>query len=166
MLLGAVWLGLSFATRISEPIGRLANAARRVAAGDLKARVDVGPDKDEVEALGGAFNQMTAQLETQRRDLVTAQEDAETRSRFIEAVLGGVSAGVLGLDRDGRISAANRSAAQLLGHGDENLVGRRLVDVAPRTRRTAQQPNAAGGDPAAARRSRAAKLSPPISACA
>ncbi|HWA00792.1 MAG TPA: PAS domain-containing sensor histidine kinase [Caulobacterales bacterium] len=131
VLLGAVWLGLSFATQIAEPVGRLADAARRVAAGDLKARVPVGAEANEVEALAGAFNQMTAQLEAQTRDLVAAQEDAETRSRFIEAVLGGVSAGVLGLDRDGRVSAANRSAAQLLGHGDEDLVGRRLVDVAP-----------------------------------
>lgn len=131
VLLGAIWLGLSFATRISEPIGRLAHAAQRVAAGDLRARVAVGAGQDEVDALGGAFNRMTSQLETQRHDLVAAQEDAETRSRFIEAVLGGVSAGVVGLDRDGRISAANSSAALLLGYGDENLTGRRLVDVAP-----------------------------------
>ncbi|MES1197171.1 MAG: PAS domain-containing sensor histidine kinase [Pseudomonadota bacterium] len=131
VLLGAVWLGLSLATQIAEPIGRLAIAARRVAAGDLKARVAVGAETNEVDALATDFNQMTAQLEAQRRDLVAAQEEAETRSRFIEAVLGGVSAGVIGLDRDGRVSAANRSAAQLLGLGDENLVGRRLVDCAP-----------------------------------
>jgi two-component system nitrogen regulation sensor histidine kinase NtrY len=147
VLLGAVWLGLSFATRISEPIGRLADAARRVAAGDLKARVEVGAERDEVDALASAFNQMTAQLDTQRRDLVAAQEDAETRSRFIEAVLGGVSAGVLGLDRDGRISAANRSAAQLLGHGDENLVGRRLVDVAPELAELLNHPTPQGETP-------------------
>ncbi|MES1197209.1 MAG: PAS domain-containing sensor histidine kinase [Pseudomonadota bacterium] len=129
VLLGAVWLGLSFASQIAEPVGRLANAARRVAAGDFKARVHVGAEANEVDALAGAFNQMTAQLEAQTRDLRAAQEEAENRSRFIEAVLGGVSAGVIGLDRDGRISAANRSAAQLLGFGDESLAGRRLVDV-------------------------------------
>jgi two-component system nitrogen regulation sensor histidine kinase NtrY len=129
VLLAAIWVGLTSATRVAEPIGRLVGAARRVAAGDLKARVRVGDERDEVDALAGAFNRMTAQLEAQRRDLVTAQEDAETRRRFIEAVLGGVSAGVVGLDRDGRISAANRSATQLLA--SEDLVGRRLIDVAP-----------------------------------
>jgi two-component system nitrogen regulation sensor histidine kinase NtrY len=140
VLLGAMWLGLSSATRVAEPIGRLADAARRVAAGDLKVRVAVGEERDEVDALGGAFNRMTAQLDAQRRDLVTAQEDAETRRRFIEAVLGGVSAGVIGLDRDSRITAANRSATQLLGHGDENLVGRRLIDVAPEFGELLNQP--------------------------
>ena len=131
VLLGAIWVGLSSATRVAEPIGRLVEAARRVAAGDLKARVAVTEERDEVDALAGAFNRMTAQLETQRRDLMKAQEDAENRRRFIEAVLGGVSAGVIGLDRDGRISAANGSAAQLIGLGEEHLTGRRLIDVAP-----------------------------------
>jgi two-component system nitrogen regulation sensor histidine kinase NtrY len=131
VLLGAIWVGLSSATRVAEPIGRLVNAARRVAAGDLKARVAVGEERDEVDALGVAFNRMTAQLETQRRDLMSAQEDAETRSRFIETVIGGVSAGVISIDRDGRITVTNRSAAQLLGHQSGDLVARRLIDVAP-----------------------------------
>ena len=131
VLLGAVWVGLTNASRIAEPIGGLASAARRVAAGDLSVRVPEGAARDEVDALGSAFNQMTERLETQRRDLVAAQEEAETRSRFIQAVLSGVSAGVIGLDRDGRIIAANRSAAALLGHGEENLAERRLIDVAP-----------------------------------
>jgi two-component system nitrogen regulation sensor histidine kinase NtrY len=131
VLLGAIWVGLSSASRVAEPIGRLVNAARRVAAGDLKARVAVGEERDEVDALGVAFNRMTAQLETQRRDLMSAQEDAETRSRFIETVIGGVSAGVISIDRDGRITVTNRSAAQLLGHQSGDLVARRLIDVAP-----------------------------------
>jgi len=144
LLLGAGWLGLNSATRVAEPIGRLVGAARRVASGDLKARVAVGEERDEIDTLAGAFNRMTAQLETQRRDLVSAQEDAEMRRRFIEAVLGGVSAGVLGLDRDGRITAANRSAGQLLGQGDERLVGRRLIDAVPEFAELLNQPAPAG----------------------
>jgi two-component system nitrogen regulation sensor histidine kinase NtrY len=131
LLLAAGWVGLTSATRVAEPIGRLVGAARRVAAGDLKARVAVGEERDEVDALATAFNRMTAQLETQRRDLVTAQEDAENRRSFIETVLGGVSAGVMGLDTNGRITATNRSAAHLLGVDNSELVGRRLIDVAP-----------------------------------
>ncbi len=145
VLLGAVWFGLTSANRVAEPIGRLVGAARRVASGDLRARVAVGEERDEVDALAAAFNRMTAQLETQRSDLVAAQEDAETRRRFIETVLGGVSAGVVGLDRDGRIKAANRSAALLLG--DEHLVGRRLVDVAPEFADLLNQPAPAGETP-------------------
>jgi two-component system nitrogen regulation sensor histidine kinase NtrY len=129
VLLGAVWLGLSNASRVAEPIGRLAEAARRVAAGDFAVRVGVAREKDEVDSLSLAFNRMTGQLDAQRRELVKAREEAEDRSQFIQAVLGGVSAGVIGVDRDGRITTANRSALQLLGLEDEPIEGRRLVDV-------------------------------------
>ena len=131
VLLGSVWLGLSNATRIAEPIGKLAEAARRVAQGDLDARVAVTEERDEVDALGRAFNRMTGQLQTQRRDLVQARQDAEERSGFIQAVLAGVGAGVIGLDRDGRVTAANRSGSVLLAMPVDAMMGRRLTDIAP-----------------------------------
>jgi two-component system nitrogen regulation sensor histidine kinase NtrY len=145
VLLAAGWVGLTSATRVAAPIGRLVGAARRVASGDLKARVAVGEERDEVDALASAFNRMTAQLETQRRDLVTAQEDAENRRSFIEAVLGGVSAGVMGLDNNGRITAANRSAVQLLGLESVEVEGRRLIDLAPEFTELLNQPLPAAG---------------------
>lgn len=131
VLLGAVWLGLFNASRVSEPIGRLAEAAGRVAAGDLNARVAVGVERDEVGALGRAFNRMTAQLESQRTDLVGARQDAEERSNFTQAVLSNVSAGVIGLDAEGRVTAANNSAAALLGVTQKQLEGHELAEVAP-----------------------------------
>ncbi|MCA8885436.1 MAG: PAS domain-containing sensor histidine kinase [Hyphomonadaceae bacterium] len=147
LLLGAGWVGLTSATRVAEPIGRLVGAARRVASGDLKARVSVGEERDEVDALASAFNRMTAQLETQRRDLVTAQEDADNRRSFIEAVLGGVSAGVVGLDANGRISALNRSAVHLLGLDSGDLIGRRLIDLAPEFAELLNQPRTSQAPP-------------------
>ncbi len=147
LLLAAGWVGLTSASRVAEPIGRLVGAARRVADGDLKVRVSVGEERDEVDALASAFNRMTSQLETQRRDLVTAQEDAENRSSFIEAVLGGVSAGVMGLDNNGRVTATNRSAVQLLGLANADVIGRRLIDFAPEFTELLNQPLRAGEAP-------------------
>ena len=129
VLLAAVWLGLANATRIAEPVGALANAARRLASGDLAVRVAAGRERDEVDDLGRAFNAMSEQIEAQRAALMRARIDAEMRSGFTQAVLSGVSAGVIGLDRDGRVNALNESAEKLLGVG--KLMGRRLVDVAP-----------------------------------
>jgi len=140
LLLAAGWVGLTSASRVAEPIGRLVGAARRVASGDLKARVSVGEERDEVDALASAFNKMTAQLETQRRDLVTAQEDSENRRSFIEAVLAGVSAGVMGLDHNGRVSAANRSAIHLLALEGVEVIGRRLIDLVPEFAELLNQP--------------------------
>jgi len=114
VLVGAIWLGLAAANSISAPVGRLVQAAGRVAGGDLDARVDTRGDPEEIAVLSRAFNLMTSDLQTQQQALRAANADAESRREFIETVLAGVSAGVIGLDAEDRISAANRQAAVLL----------------------------------------------------
>ncbi len=132
LLLGvAVWLGLLFANRLVRPISALVVAAERVRQGDLEASVPEQGDDDEIGTLSRAFNRMTSQLAGQRRELVEANRQLDRRRRFTEAVLTGVSAGVIGLDRDGRINLPNRSAAKLLETEVEDLIGRPFAEAAP-----------------------------------
>jgi two-component system, NtrC family, nitrogen regulation sensor histidine kinase NtrY len=134
LLLAAIWMGLNVATYLVAPIGALIAAAERVRAGDLSVRVPDGKDEpiDELSSLSRAFNRMTSQLEAQRADLVEANHQLDLRRRFTEAVLSGVSAGVMGLDATGKVHLPNRSAALLLGVDDpQSLVGRSLLQVAP-----------------------------------
>jgi two-component system, NtrC family, nitrogen regulation sensor histidine kinase NtrY len=104
-------------------------AADRVAGGDLDARVDSENDPDEIAVLSRAFNRMTSDLQTQQKALRAANTDAESRRQFIETVLAGVSAGVIGLDREGKVSAANRQALVLLDL-PANVLGKHLAQVA------------------------------------
>ncbi len=127
----AVWVALAVADRLVRPVGELVAAARRVEGGDLSARVPYPKTRDEVGTLAAAFNQMTIRLEQQNTALVTANDQLENRRALIEAVMSGVSAGVLAAAADGTIRIANRSAVVLLGADSEGLVGRRLDDVAP-----------------------------------
>jgi two-component system nitrogen regulation sensor histidine kinase NtrY len=131
VLLGAVWLGMTAASSIAAPVARLVQAAGKVAAGDLTARVDSSRDPEEIAVLSRAFNSMTTDLQAQQDALRHASEDAEARSEFIEAVLLGVSAGVIGLDAEGRISAVNRQAVTLLGLPPTGNYGRTLAEAAP-----------------------------------
>ncbi|MCB9957298.1 MAG: PAS domain-containing sensor histidine kinase [Rhodospirillaceae bacterium] len=131
VLLVAIWVGLKFAETLIQPVSNLIAAAERVRAGDLTARVPVAGDRDEISTLTLAFNRMTSQLESQRRDLIDANRQLDQRRRFTETVLGGVSAGVLGVDRDGRINLPNKSAMALLERRLEDLVGRPLADIVP-----------------------------------
>ncbi|MFA7646529.1 MAG: PAS domain-containing sensor histidine kinase [Phenylobacterium sp.] len=131
VLIGAVWLGVSAANAFSAPVGRLVQAAGRVAAGDLTARVDAERDPEEIAVLSRAFNSMTHDLQAQQSALSRAREEAEERRQFIETVLSEVSAGVIGLDAEGRISAANRQAAALLGLAPVEARGSLLVEAAP-----------------------------------
>ncbi len=127
----AVWIALAVADRLVRPVGELVDAARRVAGGDLSARVPDTRSRDEVGTLANAFNQMTGRLEEQNTELVTANGQLESRRALIEAVMAGVSAGVVATGRERTITIANASAITLLGTDASGLVGRRLVDVAP-----------------------------------
>ena len=129
----AVWIALAVADRVVRPVGELVDAARRVAGGDLTARVPDPRSRDEVGTLARAFNQMTGRLQEQNTELVTANGQLESRRALIEAVMAGVSAGVIATGRDRTNTITNDSATALLGTvvGTGNLVGRKLVDVAP-----------------------------------
>jgi two-component system nitrogen regulation sensor histidine kinase NtrY len=131
LLFVAIWVGLVFANRLSRPISDLAGAAERVRAGDLSARVEEGPDSDELGLLSRAFNRMADQLEGQRHELVQANRQLDERRHFIETVLSGVSAGVIGVDAEGRINLANRSACSLLAMDIDEQIGADISEVVP-----------------------------------
>jgi two-component system nitrogen regulation sensor histidine kinase NtrY len=131
ILLAAIWAGLWAANRLVLPLSRLIGAAERVAEGDLRAQVEVGKGDDEITILGRSFNRMTAQLLAQRNELVEASHLIDTRRRFTEAVLAGVSAGVIGLDIDGRITIVNRAAARLLNAAPEEIESRHYSEAVP-----------------------------------
>jgi two-component system nitrogen regulation sensor histidine kinase NtrY len=131
ILLAAIWLALWAANRIVTPIGRLAGAAERVSEGDLRVRVEVGEHDDEIGALSETFNRMTSQLEAQRKELIDANLQLDSRRRFTEAMLAGVSAGVVGIDADGRITLINRIASRLLDLAAEDSEGRHYSECMP-----------------------------------
>jgi two-component system, NtrC family, nitrogen regulation sensor histidine kinase NtrY len=130
-LLAAIWVGLWFAGLFVAPIRRLISAAQEVARGNLAVELPIKRGEGDMRRLSINFNAMTKELERQRTDLVNANDLLTERRQFMEAVLSGVSAGVLGLDGDGCITLANRSAQKLLGREEAELVGKQLAIVVP-----------------------------------
>ncbi|APR53406.1 HAMP domain-containing protein [Sphingomonas koreensis] len=126
----AVWVALEIADRLVRPVGDLVKAARDVAEGDLGTRVPTPKSQDEIGILATAFNRMTDRLQEQTNALVAANAQSESRRALIEAVMSGVTAGVVSIDADRRIRVINSSAMALLNPG-EAPVGRLLSDVAP-----------------------------------
>jgi two-component system, NtrC family, nitrogen regulation sensor histidine kinase NtrY len=131
VLSAAVLIGLVIANQIARPIGRLINAAERVRGGEQGVRVPEAPTQDEVAGLSRAFNRMTGQLAAQRAELMDAYSQIDERRRFTETVLAGVSAGVIGLDANGRVELPNRAADELLGMDLIAEVGHELAAVVP-----------------------------------
>jgi two-component system nitrogen regulation sensor histidine kinase NtrY len=131
VLLSAVWLGLTFANYLAAPIRRLIGAAQLVSTGNLQIQVPTRRSEGDLAQLGETFNKMTHDLRTQRDDIVRARDLIDSRRRFTEAVLAGASAGVIGVDGQGRISILNRSAEQLIGHTEAEVLGHALGEVMP-----------------------------------
>jgi len=131
LLLAAVWVGLVFANQLARPIAALIAAAERVRGGDLTTRVPEVGVGDEMGSLSRAFNRMASQLANQQHELVEANRQLDLRNRFTEAVLTGVSAGVIGLDHRGRINLPNKAASVLLGLDLGQLVGHELAELTP-----------------------------------
>ncbi|MDE3129912.1 MAG: PAS domain-containing sensor histidine kinase [Acidobacteriota bacterium] len=131
VLSAAVLVGLMFAGGLVRPIAALVAAAERVRTGELDVRVEEPRSDDEVAGLIRAFNRMTGQLAEQRRELMDAYGQIDSRRRFTEAVLSGVSAGVIGLDRAGVVELPNRAASALLGRDLWGAIGKPVEEAVP-----------------------------------
>lgn len=109
----AVWAGARLARQLAGPITALVHGTNRVSAGDLSVRL-TPRDDDELGVLTQAFNRMTQQLATNADLVERKNEELDARRRLTEAVLLGVSAGVVAVDEAGVVRLANPSAGQLL----------------------------------------------------
>ncbi|MGO4842148.1 HAMP domain-containing protein, partial [Rhizobiaceae sp. 2RAB30] len=101
VVLSAIWTGIAVADRLVRPIRQLIGAADEVATGNLDVSVPVRASDGDVASLGDTFNKMLLQLKSQRDEILTAKDLVDERRRFSEAVLAGVTAGVIGVDPDG-----------------------------------------------------------------
>lgn len=133
ILLSAIWLGLSLADRLVSPIGRLIRMTRRLGEGDLAARVETRTlrGNDEITQLAETFNEMAERLGEQQADLKETHANLDERNQFTEAVLAGVSSGVIGVDEQGVINHANDVAGALYKKSAEALIGKSLREAAP-----------------------------------
>ena len=116
----AIWFALHFSKTITIPIRQLADGTRRVAEGDLGFVLERAAD-DEIGRLVDDFNRMTEdlrrsreQLEQSARALGERNVEIEARRQYMEILLRNVSAGVVSVSSDGRITTINPSAEEML----------------------------------------------------
>ena len=136
ILVGATWIGLYLAKRITEPVQRLATAAREIEAGHLDYRIDRETvSDDEFGSLVEAFNSMASEVGKSRRrlerstaDLERKHIEVEGRRRYIETILERIATGVVSIDAAGRVSTLNSAAMRLLGL-DTSAVGQPADEV-------------------------------------
>jgi two-component system nitrogen regulation sensor histidine kinase NtrY len=130
VVLAAIWTGIAVADRLVRPIRQLIGAADEVSTGNLDVSVPVRISDGDVGARADTFNNMILELKSQRNELLNAKDLIDDRRRFSEAVLAGVTAGVIGVDSHGNITIVNRSAQTMLAIS-EKAVGQNLSIILP-----------------------------------
>ncbi|MBF0514115.1 MAG: PAS domain S-box protein [Desulfovibrionaceae bacterium] len=145
IILAAMWFGFRVAGQLTEPIMALITGTRRIAEGDLGVRLDApgppgsadGPGRedrgDEIDYLVNSFNTMAEDLEKGRQGVTEANLRLENqnralgeRGRYIETVLDNITAAVISLDGEGRITTVNKAAESVFG-----LTGRSVMGLTP-----------------------------------
>lgn len=131
VLLAAIWTAIAVADRIVRPIRLLITAADSVASGNMDIVVPVHAVDGDVANLSRTFNKMISEIRTQRDEILEAKDEVDDRRRFIEAVLSGVTAAVIGVENDRRITIVNSSAETLMSLPAREMLGKQLNEIAP-----------------------------------
>ncbi|HKK34206.1 MAG TPA: ATP-binding protein [Desulfomicrobiaceae bacterium] len=129
IVFGAMWFGFRLAKEISAPVQALAMGTQRIAQGDLGVRL-VDDSKDELGVLVRSFNSMAEDLQRgqeglQRANVRLARQnlELESKSRYMQAVLDNITAGVVTLDRNRVINTVNKAAESIMGIQGSLLIG-------------------------------------------
>jgi two-component system, NtrC family, nitrogen regulation sensor histidine kinase NtrY len=128
ILLASSWMGLFLARRLMSPLLALGEGLRRVSAGDLEARIEV-PADDEIAVVVESFHRMTDELRSSRAALEASNRQLGSERAQIAAILENLAAGVIALDRGGRVLSANGAAQQMLRIDASALAGRTLDEA-------------------------------------
>lgn len=131
VLLAAIWTAIAVADRIVRPIRLLITAADSVASGNMDIVVPVHAVDGDVASLSRTFNKMISEIRTQRDEILEAKDEVDDRRRFIEAVLSGVTASVIGVEQDRRVTIVNSSAEALMALPASEMLGKQLSEIAP-----------------------------------
>ncbi len=125
----STWFGFHLARDITVPIMELSSATSKIADGDLNIQIETHSN-DEIGLLVGAFNSMTLDLRRGReriqqtnRKLRQSNLELDQRRRYMEVVLKNVAAGVISVDKTGRLTTVNKSAEKLLSINPAKLMG-------------------------------------------
>ncbi len=131
----SLWFGFYLAKNITEPLQGLALATRKIAGGELDFTLDMAAS-DEIGVLVQSFNKMTERLKSSKQErervnseLVRMNNQLEQRRKYIEIILKNVNAGIVTLNRNGKIITINETAAILFGLQEKNCYDKNYREI-------------------------------------
>jgi PAS domain S-box-containing protein len=114
--------------RILTPVLNLAQAADRLHKGDLTVRLDASTAYDEFRTLYETINIFTIK---QQEFTVELQQEIESQTHKLSAVIENVVDGIITIDKKGTIKTFNQAARQMFGYQDSEVIGQNVKMLMP-----------------------------------
>ncbi|KVC60831.1 PAS domain-containing sensor histidine kinase [Burkholderia ubonensis] len=124
----AMMLALALGQQLARPLFLLAQGTKEVAEGDYTPKREI-KSRDELGFLTQAFNAMTRQLSEARLAVENNRIALEHSKAYLESILANLTAGVFVLDRQFRLTTANRGAERIFRQPFDALIGATLDQV-------------------------------------
>ncbi len=135
IIFSATWFGFHLSKVITVPISSLADATHQVSQGNLDFQIEPATD-DEIGSLVNAFNQMTCdlkvskeQVESTTNDLRDTIGELDHRRLYMEILLDNVASVVISINKEGIITAFNKSAEKMLDVQMERALAKSYAEV-------------------------------------
>ncbi len=124
---GSVWLLYMNVKRISEPLNKLTEYARKLSDHDFSATIEI-TSKDEIGLLAGTMQKMASELTTLisglERAVTNATSELQDTLTYMEVIIDNLADGLLVVDISGKISLTNHALAELFGLEGQDVIGK------------------------------------------
>jgi nitrogen fixation/metabolism regulation signal transduction histidine kinase len=124
----AMMLALALGNQLTRPMFLLAQGTKEVAEGDYTPKGEI-KTRDELGFLTQAFNAMTRQLSEARAAVESNRIALEHSKAYLESILANLTAGVFVLDRQFRLTTANRGAERIFRQPFQSMLGASLEHI-------------------------------------
>ncbi len=124
----SIWFGLLFANKIIFPIKTIISASKKISQGNLKTRIQNFSEFQDFNVLSKSLNLMVDKFLEQKNKLFKAKQTLDLRRKFTEAVIEGVSAGILYIDFKSFVLLYNKRSQEIL---EKNVKEKNLLKLFP-----------------------------------
>jgi len=128
IIFAAIWFGFYLARQLSIPLVQLGRATQRIAKREYE-NLSIRSGSEEISNLVENFNQMSQILAKSEEQLQNTLAELDQHSRYNEEVLRSISAGVVSVDRKGKVTTINRHAGELLRVKPEDWIGKSVREL-------------------------------------
>jgi len=128
VIFAAIWFSQYIVRNLTYPIEQLAAAAKKLASGNLKVKVNA-TGKYEIGLLIEEFNNMVKELNNLYLKLEKSNRELQYKNEYLDAILENARTGVIYSDDKGKIEKINKSAINILNIKPEEVIGKDIFEI-------------------------------------